>query len=159
MAGIWYRFNICISEPKKTRMDLVFGVIVLRFAYVDNNGYIEGVFYISISPLTTFDLKPLILSLKLQRLQSLIISSHKCLRSQAYKTKGFRPLTSHYQQRHRDEVYYLPSKVEVLAWSAKTQIEMFKCGDHIIGVQGVVRRGSGSMLLLPQSGMKPGIIE
>ncbi|GKE14162.1 hypothetical protein Tco_1421739, partial [Tanacetum coccineum] len=42
---------------------------------------------ITINPLTTFDLKQLILSLKLQRLQTLIISSHKCLRSQAYKTK------------------------------------------------------------------------
>nr|GEY58829.1 putative AAA-type ATPase family protein [Tanacetum cinerariifolium] len=42
---------------------------------------------ITSNPLTTFDLKPLILSLKLQRLQTLIISSHKCLRSQAYKTK------------------------------------------------------------------------
>ncbi|GJR01636.1 hypothetical protein Tco_0524620 [Tanacetum coccineum] len=40
MVGIWYRFNIFISEPKKTRMDLVFGVIVVRFAFVDNNGYV-----------------------------------------------------------------------------------------------------------------------
>ncbi|GJY05120.1 gamma-glutamyl peptidase 5-like protein [Tanacetum coccineum] len=37
---------------------------------------------------------------------------------------------------HRDEVYELPSNVEVLAWSDKTQVEMFKCGDHIMGVQG-----------------------
>lgn len=37
---------------------------------------------------------------------------------------------------HRDEVYELPSKVEVLAWSDKTRVEMFKCGDHIMGIQG-----------------------
>ncbi|GJT09523.1 patatin-like protein 1 [Tanacetum coccineum] len=84
---------------------------------------------------------------KFQRLQTLIISSRKCLRSQAYKTK----------QRHRDEVCHLLSKVEVLAWLAKTQVEMFKYGDHIMGVQGVVRHGSGStpLLLFPPSGMKP----
>ncbi|GJX53821.1 gamma-glutamyl peptidase 5-like protein [Tanacetum coccineum] len=124
------------------------------------------IIFSTISPLTTFDLKPLILSLKLQRLQTLIISSRKCLRSQAYKTKvydveiiisaRFLPecnVTRNIILRHilaralgskvacavsgwDIGVYHLPSKVEVLAWSAKTQVEMFKCGDHIIGVQG-----------------------
>ncbi|GJW59101.1 hypothetical protein Tco_0105832, partial [Tanacetum coccineum] len=144
---------------------------------------------ITISPLTTFDLKPLILSLKLQRLQTLIISSHKCLRSQAYKTKVYdveiiirarflpgcnvtrniilcqilaRALGGKVARAVSGwdiEVYDLSSKVEVLAWSAKTQVDMFKCGDHIMGVEGVVRRGSGSTppLLLPPSGMKPGV--
>nr|GEV72507.1 gamma-glutamyl peptidase 5 [Tanacetum cinerariifolium] len=61
----------------------------------------------------------------------------------------------------RRKMYDLPSKMEVLAWSAKTQVEMFKCEDHIMGVQGVVHHGSGSTppLLLPPSGMKPCIIE
>ncbi|EEF29614.1 gamma-glutamyl peptidase 5 [Ricinus communis] len=37
---------------------------------------------------------------------------------------------------HRDEVRQLPPKAEVMAWSAKTGIEMFKFGDHIMGIQG-----------------------
>ncbi|KAK9077161.1 hypothetical protein SSX86_005497 [Deinandra increscens subsp. villosa] len=37
---------------------------------------------------------------------------------------------------HRDEVRELPSKVEVLASSDKTKVEMFRYGDHIMGVQG-----------------------
>ncbi|KAL6012649.1 hypothetical protein ACLOJK_003138 [Asimina triloba] len=37
---------------------------------------------------------------------------------------------------HRDEVRELPPFAEVLAWSEKTGIEMFKCGDHIMGIQG-----------------------
>nr|XP_043627000.1 gamma-glutamyl peptidase 5-like [Erigeron canadensis] len=37
---------------------------------------------------------------------------------------------------HRDEVQELPPKVEVLAWSNKTRVEMFKYRDHIMGVQG-----------------------
>ncbi|KAD4179335.1 hypothetical protein E3N88_27926 [Mikania micrantha] len=37
---------------------------------------------------------------------------------------------------HRDEVWELPSKVQVLASSDKTKVEMFKYGDHIMGVQG-----------------------
>ncbi|XP_076958841.1 gamma-glutamyl peptidase 5-like [Bidens hawaiensis] len=37
---------------------------------------------------------------------------------------------------HRDEVCELPSKVEVLASSDKTKVEMFRYGDHIMGVQG-----------------------
>nr|GEW10171.1 gamma-glutamyl peptidase 5-like [Tanacetum cinerariifolium] len=36
----------------------------------------------------------------------------------------------------RRKVYDLSSKVEVLARAAKTQVEMFKCGDHIMGFQG-----------------------
>nr|GEU39855.1 ketol-acid reductoisomerase, chloroplastic [Tanacetum cinerariifolium] len=121
MAGIWYRFNICISEPKKTRMDLVFEIIVLRFACVDNNGYI-------------------------------VRFLHLFRKSMELKMKVVQYVCY-------EKVYDLPSKVEVLAWSAKTQVKMFKCGDHIMGVQGVVRRGSGSTppLLLPPSGMKPGV--
>ncbi|KAH9622166.1 hypothetical protein KSS87_017024 [Heliosperma pusillum] len=37
---------------------------------------------------------------------------------------------------HRDEVLELPSKVEVIARSNKTSIEMFKYGDHMMGIQG-----------------------
>lgn len=37
---------------------------------------------------------------------------------------------------HRDEVWELPPQVEVVAWSEKTGIEMFKYGDHIMGIQG-----------------------
>ncbi|CAK9141672.1 unnamed protein product [Ilex paraguariensis] len=37
---------------------------------------------------------------------------------------------------HRDEVWELPSKAEVIAWSDKTGIEMFGYGDHIMGIQG-----------------------
>lgn len=37
---------------------------------------------------------------------------------------------------HRDEVHELPSDVEVLAWSDKTRVEMFRYRDHIMGVQG-----------------------
>ncbi|KAF8411344.1 hypothetical protein HHK36_003891 [Tetracentron sinense] len=37
---------------------------------------------------------------------------------------------------HRDEVRELPHKAEVMAWSEKTGIEMFKYGDHIMGIQG-----------------------
>ncbi|XP_047318453.1 gamma-glutamyl peptidase 5-like [Impatiens glandulifera] len=37
---------------------------------------------------------------------------------------------------HQDEVWELPSTAEVLAWSNKTGIEMFRYGDHIMGIQG-----------------------
>ncbi|KAE8672788.1 Cox19-like CHCH family protein [Hibiscus syriacus] len=37
---------------------------------------------------------------------------------------------------HRDEVRELPPKAEVIAWSEKTGVEMFRCGDHILGIQG-----------------------
>ncbi|GKV26648.1 hypothetical protein SLEP1_g35912 [Rubroshorea leprosula] len=37
---------------------------------------------------------------------------------------------------HRDEIKELPPKAEVIAWSTKTGIEMFKCGDHMMGIQG-----------------------
>ncbi|KAH7836142.1 hypothetical protein Vadar_033119 [Vaccinium darrowii] len=37
---------------------------------------------------------------------------------------------------HQDEVWELPPKAEVMAWSNKTGIEMFKCGDHMMGIQG-----------------------
>ncbi|XP_009767796.1 gamma-glutamyl peptidase 5 [Nicotiana tabacum] len=37
---------------------------------------------------------------------------------------------------HRDEIRELPPKAEVMAWSNKTGIEMFRYGDHIMGIQG-----------------------
>ncbi|XP_008794061.2 gamma-glutamyl peptidase 5-like [Phoenix dactylifera] len=37
---------------------------------------------------------------------------------------------------HRDEVWELPPLAEVMAWSEKTGIEMFRYGDHIMGIQG-----------------------
>lgn len=37
---------------------------------------------------------------------------------------------------HRDEIRELPPKAEVMAWSSKTGIEMFRYGDHIMGIQG-----------------------
>lgn len=39
-------------------------------------------------------------------------------------------------QCHQDEVWELPPHAEVLARSEKTGIEMFRCGDHIMGIQG-----------------------
>ncbi|CAL5213562.1 unnamed protein product [Lathyrus oleraceus] len=37
---------------------------------------------------------------------------------------------------HRDEIRELPAKAEVIAKSDKTGIEMFRYGDHIMGIQG-----------------------
>ena len=37
---------------------------------------------------------------------------------------------------HRDEVRELPPKAEIIGWSEKTGIEMFKYGDHMMGIQG-----------------------
>ncbi|TYJ40553.1 hypothetical protein E1A91_A04G148400v1 [Gossypium mustelinum] len=37
---------------------------------------------------------------------------------------------------HRDEVQELPPKAEVIAWSEKTGVEMFRYGNHIMGIQG-----------------------
>nr|DAD40903.1 TPA_asm: hypothetical protein HUJ06_015226 [Nelumbo nucifera] len=37
---------------------------------------------------------------------------------------------------HRDEVWELPPYAEVMAWSDKTRVEMFRYGDHIMGIQG-----------------------
>ncbi|PON71811.1 Glutamine amidotransferase [Parasponia andersonii] len=37
---------------------------------------------------------------------------------------------------HRDEVWELPPKAERIAWSDKTRVEMFRYGDHIMGIQG-----------------------
>ncbi|GMY38954.1 gamma-glutamyl peptidase 5-like isoform X1 [Fagus crenata] len=37
---------------------------------------------------------------------------------------------------HRDEVRELPPKAEVIAWSDQTGIEMFRYGNHIMGIQG-----------------------
>ncbi|KAL3724009.1 hypothetical protein ACJRO7_036087 [Eucalyptus globulus] len=37
---------------------------------------------------------------------------------------------------HQDELMELPAKAEVMARSDKTDIEMFRYGDHIMGIQG-----------------------
>ncbi|KAK9109070.1 hypothetical protein Sjap_017130 [Stephania japonica] len=37
---------------------------------------------------------------------------------------------------HQDEVMMLPPMVEVVARSSKTQVEMFKSGEHMMGIQG-----------------------
>ncbi|KAE8708397.1 Cox19-like CHCH family protein [Hibiscus syriacus] len=37
---------------------------------------------------------------------------------------------------HRDEVRELPPKAEIIAWSEKTGVEMFRYGDHMMGIQG-----------------------
>ncbi|KAG7976499.1 hypothetical protein I3843_06G151700 [Carya illinoinensis] len=37
---------------------------------------------------------------------------------------------------HQDEVLELPAKAEVIAWSEKTGIEMFRYGNHFMGIQG-----------------------
>ncbi|VFQ68421.1 unnamed protein product [Cuscuta campestris] len=36
---------------------------------------------------------------------------------------------------HQDEIKELPAEAEILAWSEKTGIEMFKYGDHMMGIQ------------------------
>lgn len=33
-------------------------------------------------------------------------------------------------------MWELPPKAELIAWSEKTGVEMFKYGDHIMGIQG-----------------------
>lgn len=35
---------------------------------------------------------------------------------------------------HRDEVRELPPKAEIIGWSEKTGIEMFKYGDHMMEI-------------------------
>ncbi|KAJ8764758.1 hypothetical protein K2173_009156 [Erythroxylum novogranatense] len=37
---------------------------------------------------------------------------------------------------HQDEIRELPPRAEVVAWSDKTGIEIFRCGNHIMGIQG-----------------------
>lgn len=37
---------------------------------------------------------------------------------------------------HRDEVLDLPAEAEVIGWSEKTGIEMFRYGNHMLGIQG-----------------------
>lgn len=46
------------------------------------------------------------------------------------------PVTLNIIECHQDEVLELPPKVEVIARSNKTSIEMFKYGDHMMGIQG-----------------------
>ncbi|KAG6486020.1 gamma-glutamyl peptidase 5-like [Zingiber officinale] len=49
---------------------------------------------------------------------------------------------------HRDEVWQLPPQAEVLAWSEKTGIEMFRYGNHIMGIQGHPEYDKGILLHL-----------
>ncbi|KAL6964211.1 glucosinolate gamma-glutamyl hydrolase [Sarracenia purpurea var. burkii] len=37
---------------------------------------------------------------------------------------------------HQDEVWELPPRAEVMAWSKKTGIEMFRYAEHMMGIQG-----------------------
>ncbi|KAK8558738.1 hypothetical protein V6N13_098376 [Hibiscus sabdariffa] len=37
---------------------------------------------------------------------------------------------------HQDEVWEHPPNAEVIAWSEKTGVEMFRHGDHMMGIQG-----------------------
>ncbi|XP_031126059.1 gamma-glutamyl peptidase 5-like [Ipomoea triloba] len=46
------------------------------------------------------------------------------------------PASLHVIECHRDEIIELPEKAEIMAWSNKTGIEMFRYGDHIMGIQG-----------------------
>lgn len=46
------------------------------------------------------------------------------------------PSTLNIIECHQDEVLELPPKVEVIGRSNKTSIEMFKYGDHMMGIQG-----------------------
>ncbi|CAK8530352.1 unnamed protein product [Lathyrus sativus] len=39
-------------------------------------------------------------------------------------------------QCHRDEVRDLPEEAEIIGWSEKTGIEMFRYGDNMLGIQG-----------------------
>lgn len=34
------------------------------------------------------------------------------------------------------QVWQVPPQAEVMAWSEKTGVEMFRYGDHILGIQG-----------------------
>lgn len=52
--------------------------------------------------------------------------------SPALKLPAFLPVI----ECHRDEIRELPVKAEVMGWSNKTGIEMFRYGDHIMGIQG-----------------------
>lgn len=53
-----------------------------------------------------------------------------------YLTSLELPSTLYTIECHRDEVLELPEEVEVIGWSNKTKIEMFRYGDHMMGVQG-----------------------
>lgn len=37
---------------------------------------------------------------------------------------------------HQDEVWEVPVRAEVIAYSDKTNVEMFAIGEHILGIQG-----------------------
>ncbi|XP_042507365.1 gamma-glutamyl peptidase 5-like [Macadamia integrifolia] len=47
---------------------------------------------------------------------------------------------------HRDEVWELPPQAEVIAWSDKTTVEMFKYKEHIMGIQGHPEYSKGLFL-------------
>ncbi|VVA34677.1 PREDICTED: gamma-glutamyl peptidase [Prunus dulcis] len=60
---------------------------------------------------------------------------HLSASSKAFSSLKIPALLSIYEI-HRDEVWELPPKAELIAWSEKTGVEMFKYGDHIMGIQG-----------------------
>ncbi|KAK9942965.1 hypothetical protein M0R45_008599 [Rubus argutus] len=60
---------------------------------------------------------------------------HLSSSSKAFSSLKIPALLSIYEI-HRDEVWELPPKAELIAWSEKTGVEMFKYGDHIMGIQG-----------------------
>ncbi|KAM1790325.1 hypothetical protein TB2_033844 [Malus domestica] len=60
---------------------------------------------------------------------------HLSSSSKALSTLKIPALLSIYEI-HRDEVWELPPKAELIAWSDKTGVEMFKYGDHMMGIQG-----------------------
>ncbi|KAI3707929.1 hypothetical protein L2E82_36865 [Cichorium intybus] len=60
---------------------------------------------------------------------------------------------------HRDEVQELPLRVEVLASSDKTKVEMFRCGDHLMGVQGHPEYTKDILLQLIDCLLKRNLIE
>ncbi|KAM1233089.1 hypothetical protein EV1_002746 [Malus domestica] len=55
--------------------------------------------------------------------------------SKAFSSLNVPALLSIYEI-HQDEVWELPPKAELIAWSDKTGVEMFKYGDHMMGIQG-----------------------
>ncbi|KAF3777503.1 Gamma-glutamyl peptidase 5 [Nymphaea thermarum] len=51
--------------------------------------------------------------------------------------KGFNiPPSISIIQCHQDEVWEIPVDAEAIAYSEMTKVEMFTCGDHILGIQG-----------------------
>ncbi|KAL5562700.1 hypothetical protein UlMin_032447 [Ulmus minor] len=60
---------------------------------------------------------------------------------------------------HRDEVWELPPKAELIAWSEKTGVEVFKYGDHMMGIQGHPEYTKDILLNLIDRLVKQGCVE